>query len=166
METSNIKIAYDPNFLSKEEIDKINGDNNGIELIEHSLNSNAPKNGLILSTILLILSSIPGNVASSFIYDLIKLAFNRFTKKHVFWVNSSNEKTPSVASILINGGKDKNINLILKKEPTEIEWLNINDVLKHLKDDNYIVVLNEDGRINIWTNLEYDQCQFNKQEKK
>ena len=65
-----------------------------------------------------------------------------------------------------NGGKDKNINLILKKEPTEIEWLNINDVLKHLKDDNYIVVLNEDGRINIWTNLEYDQCQFNKQEKK
>lgn len=42
-------------------------------------------------------------------------------KKHAFWVNSSNEKTPSVASILINGEKDKNINLILKKEPTEIE---------------------------------------------
>lgn len=73
METSNIKIAYDPNFLSKEEIDKINGDNNRIELIEHSLNSNAPKNGLIHSTILLIFSSIPGNIASSFIYDLIKL---------------------------------------------------------------------------------------------
>lgn len=159
-------VAYDPNFLSKEEIDKINGDNNGIELIEHSLNSNAPKNGLILSTILLIFSSIPDNIASSFIYDLIRLAFNRFKKKHAFWINSSNEKTPSVAGILINGGKDKNINLILKKEPTEIEWLNINDVLKHLKDDDYIVVLNEDGRINIWTNLEYDQYQFNKQEKK
>lgn len=81
METSNIKIAYDPNFLSKEEIYKINGDNNGIELIEHSLNSNAPKNGLILSIILLIFSSIPGNIASSFIYDLIKLEFNRFNEE-------------------------------------------------------------------------------------
>lgn len=58
-----------------------------------------PPNDLILSTILFILSAIPGDVAS----------------------------------ILINGGKDKNINLILKREPTEIEWLNINDALKHLK---------------------------------
>ena len=97
---------------------------------------------------------------------MIKLAFSKFKEEHIFWVNSSNKKIPSVASILINGGKDKNINLILKREPTEIEWLNINDSLKHLKADDYIVMLNEDGRINIWTDLEYGQYQFNKQEKK
>ena len=166
MEENNMKIAYDPQFLSKEEIAKIDADNRNIELMEHSLNSNEPKNDLILSTILLILSAIPGNIASSFIYDMIKLAFSKFKEEHIFWVNSSNKKIPSVASILINGGKDKNINLILKREPTEIEWININDSLKHLKADDYIVMLNEDGRINIWTDLEYGQYQFNKQEKK
>lgn len=92
-----------------------------------------PPNDLILSTILFILSAIPGDVASSFVYDMIKLVIKKFKEKHVFWVDSSNEKASSVASILINGGKDKNINLILKREPTEIEWLNINDALKHLK---------------------------------
>lgn len=158
-----IMVAYDPKFLSKEEIAEINGDKSDIELIKHDLNPKVPKNDLILSTILFILSAIPGGVASSFVYDMIKLAIKNFKKKHVFWVDSSNEKTPSVANILINGGKDKNINLILKREPTEIEWLNINDSLKHLKADDYIVMLNEDGRINIWTDLEYGQYQFDKQ---
>ncbi len=38
METNNIKIAYDPKFLSKEEIAESDIDNSDIELIEHSLN--------------------------------------------------------------------------------------------------------------------------------
>ena len=50
MEENNMKIAYDPQFLSKEEIAKIDADNRNIELMEHSLNSNEPKNDLILST--------------------------------------------------------------------------------------------------------------------
>ncbi len=166
MNVNNIKIAYDPKFLSKEEIAKIDFDNSDIELIEHDLNPKIPKNDLILSTILFILSAIPGGIASSFVYDMIKLAFKKFKEKHIFWINSSNEKTPSVASVLINGGKDTNINLILKREPTEIEWLNINDSLKHLKADDYIVILNENGRINIWTDLEYGKYQFDKQENK
>lgn len=57
METNNIKIAYDPKFLSKEEIAKSDIDNSDIELIEHSLNSNAPKNDLILSICLFLISS-------------------------------------------------------------------------------------------------------------
>lgn len=102
-----MKIAYDPKFLSKEEIAEINGDKSDIEIIEHDLNPKVPKNDLILSTILFILSAIPGGVASSFVYDMIKLAIKNFKKKHVFWVDSSNKKTLSVASILINGGKYK-----------------------------------------------------------
>ena len=60
----------------------------------------------------------------------------------------------------------ENINLILEREPTEIEWLNINDSLKHLRSDYYVVMLNEDGRVNIWTNLEYSKYQFDKQKNK
>lgn len=161
-----MRIVYDPKFLSEEEIAEINDDKSDIELIEHDLNLKVPKNDLILSTILFILSAIPGGVASSFVYDMIKLAIKNFKKKHVFWVDSSNKKTLSVASILINGGKDKNINLILEREPTEIEWLNINDSLKHLRSDDYVVMLNEDGRVNIWTNLEYSKYQFDKQKNK
>lgn len=48
----------------------------------------------------------------------------------------------------------------------EIEWLNINDSIRHLKNDNYVVKLNENGRINIWTNLEYAQYRHDQQEKK
>ena len=88
---------------------------------------------------------------------MLKIAYRNFKQKHVFCVDSSNNKTPATAKIIINNRKDKIINLILKKEPTEIEWLNINDSIRHLKNDNYVVKLNENGRINIWTNLEYAQ---------
>ena len=47
-----------------------------------------------------------------------------------------------------------------------LEWLNINDSIRHLKNDNYVVKLNENGRINIWTNLEYAQYRHDQQEKK
>lgn len=157
METNNIKIAYDPKFLSKEEIAKSDIDNSDIELIEHSLNSNAPKNDLILSICLFLISSAAGGVIGNAAYDLLKIAYRNFKQKHVFCVDSSNNKTPATAKIIINNRKDKIINLILKKEPTEIEWLNINDSIRHLKNDNYVVKLNENGRINIWTNLEYAQ---------
>ena len=55
---------------------------------------------------------------------------------------------------------------IQEKEPTDIEWLNINDMIKHLKNGGYIVKLNENGRINIWTSLEYAQYGYAQQEKK
>lgn len=164
METNNIKIAYDPKFLSKEEIAK-----SDIELIEHSLNSNAPKNDLILSICLFLISSAAGGVIGNAAYDLlkiVKIAYRNFKQKHVFCVDSSNNKTPATAKIIINNRKDKIINLILKKEPTEIEWLNINDSIRHLKNDNYVVKLNENGRINIWTILEYAQYRHDQQEKK
>ena len=127
METNNIKIAYDPKFLSKEEIAKSDIDNSDIELIEHSLNSNAPKNDLILSICLFLISFAAGGVIGNAAYDLLKIAYRNFKQKHVFCVDSSNNKTPATAKIIINNRKDKIINLILKKEPTEIEWLNIND---------------------------------------
>lgn len=121
METNNIKIAYDPKFLSKEEIAKSDIDNSDIELIEHSLNSNAPKNDLILSICLFLISSAAGGVIGNAAYDLLKIAYRNFKQKHVFCVDSSNNKTPATAKIIINNRKDKIINLILKKEPTEIE---------------------------------------------
>lgn len=79
-----MRIVYDPKFLSEEEIAEINDDKSDIELIEHDLNLKVAKNDLILSTILFILSAIPGGVASSFVYDMIKLAIKNFKKKHVF----------------------------------------------------------------------------------
>lgn len=162
----NMKIAYDPKFLSDEELNAIDCSNNDIELIKHSLNSNAPKNDLILSVCLFLINSVVSGVVGNFTYDMLKIAYRNFRQKHIFYTDSSNNKTSATAKVIINDGKDKIINLIFEKEPTDIEWLNINDMIKHLKNGGYIVKLNENGRINIWTSLEYAQYRYAQQKKK
>lgn len=161
-----MKVAYDPAFLSKDDIVKIKHHKCDIEIIERDLNPKTPQNDLILATCLLMIKEVAVGVVSSFIYDMIKTSFKNFKKQPRYWIDSSNKKTPSLAKISISAEKNKTVDLILKREPTEIEWLNINDTIKHLIKDHYIIQLNEDGRINIWTDLEYGRCQYEKRVRK
>ena len=99
-------------------------------------------------------------------YDLLKIAYRNFKQKRLFHTDSSNNKTIATAKIVITDRNNKKVNVVFEKEPTDIEWLNINDVIRHLKNGDYIVKLNENGRINIWTILEYAQYRHDQQEKK
>ena len=160
----NIGIAYDPEFLSKEEIGKIKYNN--VEIKEHNFNLDAPKADLIHSICLFLINSVVEGAIGNGTYDLLKIAYRNFKQKRLFHTDSSNNKTIATAKIVITDRNNKKVNVVFEKEPTDIEWLNINDVIRHLKNGDYIVKLNENGRINIWTILEYAQYRHDQQEKK
>lgn len=164
-----MRIIYNTNFLSKEEVEKIKHDNNDIELIGRDLTPNTPQGDLLHSICLLVInfvSELSQGLITNYIYDLIKTSYNNSKQKRVYWRNSAGREARAVSEVTINDGKGLTVSVILKREPTETEILNINDTVKHLKSENYIIRLNEDGRINIWTMQEYGEYQLEQQEKR
>ena len=164
-----MKIIYNINFLSKEEVEKIKYDNNDIELIGRDLTPDTPQGDLLHSICLLVINfvfELSQGLITNYIYDLIKTSYNNSKQKRVYWRNSAGREALAVSEVTINDRKGHTVSLILKREPTETEILNINDTIRHLKSENYIIQLNDDGRINIWNMQEYGEYQLEQQEKR
>lgn len=73
-----MKIIYNTNFLSKEEVEKIKHDNNDVELIGRDLTPNTPQENLMYSVCLFIISAAVSGPIGNASYDLLKLVWKNF----------------------------------------------------------------------------------------
>ena len=145
---------------------KIKHDNNDVELIGRDLTPNTPQENLMYSVCLFIISAAVSGPIGNASYDLLKLVWKNFKQKFISWVNYSNKKIPAKSEAVIKYEINITVNIIWDRKPTYIEWLNITDATRHLRNGNYLIKLNEDGRINIWTMQEYGEYQLEHQKKK
>ncbi|OXC28242.1 MULTISPECIES: hypothetical protein [Lactobacillus] len=158
-----LKIAYDKNYLSAEQLQKMNLNSSLVDIQGKNLNSNQPQMAAFSTYTLLmigkftlidILLPMITNLASSLLYDYWK---NKAKK-----VDSSGNVEDLDASILLNG----NVKLVVCEgaKLTENKWMNIYDSIRHLDEKkDYIFILNKDGRLKIYTTLEYAHKQHDKQ---
>lgn len=75
-----MKIIYNTNFLSKEEVEKIKYDNNDIELIGRDLTPDTPQGDLFHSICLLIIN---------FVSELSQGLITNYIKRHITIQNKS-----------------------------------------------------------------------------
>lgn len=158
-----MKILVDKNLMSEVEADKYNVQRKG-------LNPNTPQNNAFGDFLIMVLQQAVTDIISDAVANCLAKVCKIVYKKYI---NSQNIKTidskgnlyKSIPSIIF---KDENaeLKLIMNKEPSELELINIFEIQKHVNADVDIIILEKDGRFRIFSLLEYAHYKHDQQVKR
>lgn len=168
---SKVKLVYDSKYISKEEIEKIDI-NNQLDLQETSIPyDRGSMMSLFSPQILFALQDIGKgvieNIIAAGIVQMGVIIWKKYKKNKVQMVDSCGKKEYLSPAILLNSKHNQYITVILNREKplSIINYLNLGDILNHIEEGRYICFLDDDGRLQIFTELEYAQHMHDKQEK-
>lgn len=157
-----MKILVDKSLMSEVEADKY-------DVQCKSLNPSTPQNNAVGDFLIMILQQATTGIT----VDAIKHCFVRVFKivyekyissQNTKFMDSKGDLYKSVPSIIF---KDENtkLKLIMNKEPSELELINIFEIQKHVNSDVDLIILEKDGRLRFFSLLEYAHYKYNQQAK-
>lgn len=165
-----IKIEYEKEYISKEEIEKLNLNREYVDIEEGALNSKQPQMSLIPTVILLIINSQnfwEGALANLFadgVAGLFKLGYDKYKNRPVKKIDSSYKVEILKPGLKFRISDEVEVVVIANNEITPIQMQNIFNTLAHFKKGRYIVTIDKDGRIKALTELEFAQLKYKQQE--
>lgn len=168
-----VRIGYDKNYISEKEIEKFGFDKKYIDIRGFNLNPKEPQMFLFPTAVLIIIGKIGEGITVDLIADgvikLWKFMFRKYKNRKLKKIDSSGKIEILKPSLKLVGNDGNEITLIQEKETDNldiIQFENIFSVIKYLKDDNYVFLLEANKRLKIFTELEYVQMKSKGQNKK
>lgn len=161
-----IKIAFNKKYISKDEIAELGLDNTHADILEHDFNPKEPVNSAFFNQILLILGNLGIGVITNIIADELVNLINKVRKnaksQRMYLIDSTGKKERMNQSIILLGNNGEVLNLIFEtdKELNEVQLNNLKEILNHLGEGHYYLFLKADGKIKIFTELEYAHYQY------
>lgn len=165
-----IKIVFDKKYVSKDEIARLSLDDGYADVLEASLTPTTPQNSIFLNQILLIIKDISISVMANIITPKLVNLVNKIRKnaknKRIFMIDSSGKREILKQSMKLIGNDDQEIDLIFETDNKldDIQLNNIIEILNHLTKGRYYLFLKENGKIQIFTELEYAHYRHDNQE--
>lgn len=157
-----MKILVDKSLMSEVEADKYN-------VQRKSLNPSTPQNNALGDFLIMVLqqaaSDIIGDAVEYCLVRVFKNVYEKYVSSHkTKFMDSKGDLYKSVPSIIF---KDENtkLKLIMNKEPSELELINIVEIQKHVNSDVDLIILEKDGRLKFFSLLEYAHYKHNQQAK-
>lgn len=144
-------------------------DNTHADILEHDFNPKEPVNSAFFNQILLILGNLGIGVITNIIADELVDLINKVRKnaknQRMYLIDSSGKKERMNQSIILIGNNGQVLNLIFEtdKELNEVQLNNLKEILNHLVEGHYYLFLKADGKIKIFTELEYGHYQYDNQ---
>lgn len=97
--------------------------------------------------------------------NLINKVRKNAKSQRMYLIDSSGKKERMNQSIILLGNNNRVLNLIFEtdKELNEVQLNNLKEILNHLVEGHYYLFLEADGKIKIFTELEYALYQYDNQ---
>lgn len=164
-----IKIVYEESIISKEDVEKIDFDEQLVDIEGRKINSDQPQMSLTATAVVMIIiktavnisEGIIGSLLASKIEELWNTRNKKITLKKVDASGKIQNLKPSFK--LVDSQQGTEITVIVDGNLTQTQIINIYEILGHLKKDRYIFILSEDGTMKIYTELEYAQSKHDLQ---
>ncbi|WP_278960675.1 hypothetical protein [Lactobacillus apis] len=160
------KIVYEESIISKEDVEKINFDEQLVDFEGRKINLDQPQMSLIATaTVLAIIIDISKGVIEDLLADKIEKLWNARNKNVILKKVDASGKIQNLKPIfkLIDNQQGTEITVIVNGDLSHTQIINIHKVLSHLKKDRYIFILSEDGTMKIYTQLAYAQSKHDLQ---
>lgn len=160
---SKMEIVYEESIISKEDVEKINFDEQLVDAERRKINSDQPQM-LSIATFVVFIINVSEGIIGSLLASKIEKLWNARNKNKILKKLDATGKTQSLKpSFKLCNNQGTEITIIVDGDLTQTQIINIFEILRHLKKDRYIFMLAEDGTMKIYTELEYAQSKHDLQ---
>lgn len=144
-------INIDSDLITKDEIDELQIADN-VEFHIKSFDNNTPQEFIIPSIVVADLTGIAEDLITSAVYDGLKFLFKKVLDRSKVIMPSGEARR-----INITNEKGANIELIFNSDVTDVELANATRSAADFSKDNYIILVDKEQGIRIFTYLQYAQ---------
>lgn len=152
-----IKIGYDEDYISHDELNKVNL-NDDIEIRPVCLNPSNPQMSLSSDAynLLIIVAPFFKDIVKDVVISLASDALKNYISNRRYKVIANKKPVPMDGSIAINS-ENKQIEIIPRANKiTKEQWDDIYNIAQNLKNDgSYILIIDLDGKIRVAPELQY-----------